>query len=200
MRIVVLVLFVLSSLFLTADSDGVTGYPWRSHQAPYDFTFGNHIDVHQQSLMADGDKLQGFLYIRFMGGEQDGVPIAEHGKCDMEAVDCTVGWVMQGLKASATFKEHVSGDHPTWCVDASDLPKQPGYVHFHWLNGPAHPDGSSHDAGTTHEGGLESGETYDGYLLKLTAVDRFFFKHHGGFLVEPGIDYETHANIEVDCP
>jgi len=26
-----------------------SGYPWQDRAAPYDFEFGNHIDVHQQS-------------------------------------------------------------------------------------------------------------------------------------------------------
>ena len=44
------------------------------------------------------------------------------------------------------------------------------------------------------------GETFAGYLLKLTAVDTFWFDHHGLFPVTPGIDFETHANLYTVCP
>jgi hypothetical protein len=67
------------------------------------------------------------------------------------------------------------------------MPNQPGFTHFHWLGQPE------------HAGGLVTGQTYDGYLLKLTATEAFFFDHHGGFEVTPGIDYETHANVVTDC-
>ena len=79
------------------------------------------------------------------------------------------------------------GQHPTWCVASEDLPNEPGYSHFHWSNQSSHADG------------LTVGQVYDGYLLKLNAIDTFFFDHHGGFLVEPGIDQITHANIKTDC-
>jgi hypothetical protein len=46
---------------------------------------------------------------------------------------------------------------------------------------------------------LTVGAEYPGVLLKLTARETFFFEHHGGFLVTPGIDYETHANVVTDC-
>jgi hypothetical protein len=59
-------------------------------------------------------------------------------------------------------------------------------THFQWEGPPAH----AHDIaiGTTSEG-----------WLGLTAVDSFFFKHHGGFAITPGIDSESHANTITDC-
>jgi hypothetical protein len=78
------------------------------------------------------------------------------------------------------------GSHPEWYIDPADLPPQPGYSHFHWLNE------------SPHAGGLVIGQTYDGYLLKLTARDTFSFEHHGGFLVTPGIDEVTHANVVTE--
>jgi hypothetical protein len=54
----------------------------------------------------------------------------------------------------------------------------------------------------------------DGYLLQLTAVDKFCFIHHGaagatnsktcrengGINVDPGIDIATHLNIVTSAP
>jgi hypothetical protein len=159
------------------------GYPWRDHAAPFDFLFGNHIDTHQQSQWLDDSLLTGHFYIRFAGElTEDGIPIAKHGDCQMKG-DCTVGWVLQGIAMEAELAAHAEGEHPTWKIAAEDLPAQPGYTHFHWLNE------------SPHAGGLTVGQTYPGILLKLTATDTFFFEHHGGFLVTPGIDYDTHANV-----
>jgi hypothetical protein len=172
----VLALFLLGTGFVLAE-----GYRWRDHAPPYDFTFGNHIDAHQQSKIAGKGKLEGFLYIRFKG-----YPVAEHADCAGVPDECTVGWILDGLPASAVYLGHDKGQHPQWYVDPGDLPRQPGYSHFHWLNESAHADG------------LTVGDTYDGYLLKLTARDTFFFEHHGGFLVTPGIDEATHFNIVTE--
>lgn len=176
---------LLLSFAMAATAYAATGYPWSSHDAPYDYLFGNHIDTHQQSQLNGRDQLGGFFYIKYTGNEVDGVPEAEHGDCDAAAVDCTVGWKLKGVAVQATLLEKPASGHPIWEIDAKDMPKSPGYTHFHWEGAPE------------HAGGLVIGDSYDGYLLKLTAVDRFFFKHHGGFLVTPGIDTETHANIVV---
>ena len=181
---------VLLTMFLFAT--GFTppeAYRWRDHAPPFDFMFGNHIDVHQQSQVTKGDKLEGFLYIKFTGEDtEDGYPIAEHANCEKAPDQCTVGWILDGIPIRATYRGHEGKGHPQWLVDPADLPPQPGYTHFHWLNESA------------HAGGLTVGETYDGYLLKLTARDTFFFKHHGGFLVTPGIDEATHYNIVTEWP
>jgi len=57
-------------------------------------------------------------------------------------------------------------------------------------------------------------QTVDGFLLQLTAVDRFCFIHHGaeaasaaascraqgGVEVDPGLDIATHLNIVTASP
>lgn len=184
MKRIALLLAGVSLLLVGTGFRPATGYHWRDHATPFDFLFGNHIDTHQQSKIDGKDKLVGFLYIRFTGEyTEDGIPKAEHAKCAEVPDECTVGWVLKGIPISAVYMGHEHGQHPQWGVAADDLPRQPGYTHFHWLDQSEHADG------------LTVGETYDGYLLKLTARETFFFEHHGGFLVTPGIDYATHANI-----
>jgi len=165
-----------------------TSYAWRDHAPPFDFLFGNHIDTHQQGKVAGNGWFKGFFYIKYTGEvTPDGVAVAEHGNCPETPEICTVGWLLQGVPLQAQLVAHEEGEHPTWCVDPADLPAQPGFSHFHWIGAPA------------HAGAIEIGDVYDGYLLKLTAIDTFFFAHHGGFLVTPGIDTQTHANIVTDC-
>ena len=165
-----------------------TSYPWRDHARPFDFLFDNHIDTHQQGKVLGNGGYKGFFYIKYTGElTPEGVPVAEHGNCSLTPDECTVGWLLQGVPIQAEVLAHEEGQHPTWCVDPADLPAQPGYSHFHWFGPP------------DHAHGLEVGDVYDGYLLKLMAVDTFFFDHHGGFLLTPGIDVETHANIVTDC-
>jgi hypothetical protein len=186
----IITLALLLSFGLTAAVYAANGYPWKDHAAPYDYLFGNHIDTHQQSQVngKDGEaQLEGFFYIKFTGEDVDGVPEAMHGNCNAADVDCTVGWKLKGVAVQATLVDKPGHGHPIWCVDPKDMPRARGYSHFHWEGAPE------------HAGKLPAGATYDGYLLKLTAQDRFFFKHHGGFLVNPGIDTETHANVVTDC-
>jgi hypothetical protein len=83
-------------------------------------------------------------------------------------------------------------DHPVFLVTRADIPQPGAYAHFHWL------------------GDMPAvGETKDGCLLHLTAVERFCFIHHGaesatsgatcrangGVNVDPGTDIATHLNI-----
>jgi hypothetical protein len=136
------------------------------------------------------------------------VPIAKHADCNKVGQECTVGWILDGIPIQATYLGHEEGSHPQWYIDPAALPQQPGYSHFHWLGQPEHPGGShggmsGHSADSSggmsgHSGGLQVGQVYDGYLLKLTARDTFFFEHHGGFLVTPGIDVATHANVVTE--
>jgi len=174
-------------LFMQAGASA-SGYEWRDHDAPFDFLFGNHIDTHQQSKLTGKSGLSGFLYITPSDKTtDDGVTIAKHGDCSMDPEGCDVGWLLRGLARNAEYCGHVSGEHPAWAIDPSDMPSQRGFTHFHWINE------------TLHHDGLTVGDSYDGYLLKLTAVDTFVFDHHGEFLVEPGIDFETHANVFATC-
>jgi hypothetical protein len=188
MRVRILIA-AFATLVVTAGTAVATeGYQWLDHAAPFDYQFGNHIDTHQQSLVEDG-MLQGFFYIT-LGDELDpgsGLPITTHGNCSMAPDGCSVGWVWHGKPVTATLVAHGHGQHPTWCVDPADVPRAPGYTHFHWEGPPAH----AHD--------IAIGTASEGWLLRLTAVDSFFFKHHGGFAITPGIDYESHANIVTDC-
>jgi hypothetical protein len=206
MRKVVAGLALLGLLVLGTVSVLAEGYSWLDHALPFDFLFGNHIDTHQQSLVAEGDLLEGFFYIRLTGDSTaDGVPIAKHADCNKVEDQCTVGWILNGIPIQAMYLGHESGSHPEWYIDPAYLPRRPGYTHFHWLGKPEHPSGThegttdqtdgSKEGMSDHTGGLQEGQMYDGYLLKLTAVDTFFFEHHGGFLVTPGIDKVTHANI-----
>lgn len=198
MRKIIAGLALVALLALGTTSALAEGYGWRDHAAPWNFLFGNHIDTHQQSQIVGQGKLKGFFYIRFTGDvTAEGVPIAKHADCNKVDEDCTVGWILDGIPVRATYLGHEMGSHPTWYVDPALLPPQPGYSHFHWLGKPEHP-GGSHEGMSDHTGGLQEGQTYDGYLLKLTARDTFFFEHHGGFLVTPGIDEWTHANVVTE--
>lgn len=179
---------VLLGILLIPAGAGANGYEWRDHQKPFDFLFGNHIDTHQQSHLTGRTGLNGFLYIT-PGDEttEDGVPIAMHGDCSMNPDGCTVGWLLKGVALEAEYCGHVSGEHPAWAIPSDQMPPQRGFTHFHWLNE------------TSHHDGLVVGTSYDGYLLKLTAVTNFVFSHHGEYEVTPGIDFETHANVYATC-
>jgi hypothetical protein len=190
-RFLILVVLLLS-FALAASAFAATSYPWNNHAAPYSFLFGNHFDTHQQTKLNDDGQLGGFFYIKYTGETyppeaDEGIPVAEHGNCEGAAVECTVGWRLKGVSVQATLFQKPENSHPIWCIDQQDMPDSPGYSHFHWLGEPE------------HAGDLTVGDTYDGYLLKLTAVDKFFFKHHGGFVVTPGIDTATHTNVVTDC-
>lgn len=165
-------------VFLLPAGAAAAGYEWRDHDAPFDFEFGNHFDAHQQSKLTGKRGLTGFLYVTPTGDESDGNPIVEHGTS-------TVGWGLKGIATKAKYCGQPSEDHPAWVIDPGDMPRQRGFTHFHW-------EGAHNN--------LEIGTTYNGFLLKLTAVDTFWFDHHGLLLVTPGIDFETHANVFAECP
>ena len=173
-KAIIIVTFLTVSL-LGVGSVLAHSYPWRDHASPFDFLFGNHIDMHQQSKILDNDELQGFFYIRFTGNFINGYPEAVHGQE-------TVGWTLYGIPIKAKLVD--LSPHPAWCVDPADLPQQAGYTHFHWLGSPEHDDD------------LVIGNMYDGYLMKLTARDTFIFE---GFVVTRGIDTYSHNNIVTDC-
>jgi hypothetical protein len=173
-------------------------YPWRDHATPFAFRFGNHIDTHQQTRLMRGGSLHGFFYVRYTGlVTKDRYPVATHADCNA-VPDCTVGWTLKGRPASATFLYEPMHDHPVFLVARPDIPQPGGYAHYHWL-GAMMP---------------MPRQTVDGYLLELTAVDRFCFIHHGaeaatasrpcrdngGVAVEPGLDIATHLNIVTGAP
>jgi len=176
-------------LILSAGTVSGQGFKWQDHSFPFDFLFWNHIDTHQESMVTNNGTLIGFFYIRFTGELTDeGVAVATHADCSQVGEQCTVGWMLHGIPVRARLVEHQTGQHPTWLVDPADLPNQRGYTHFHWFGPP------------DHAHALTIGGKYDGWLLKLTAVKTFFFQHHGGFLVTPGIDMVTHANVVSAFP
>lgn len=188
MRAKVSIVAVFVVVATAATAAATESYPWRDHAEPFAYEFGNHIDSHQQSLVK-GSMLQGFFYITLSDqiDQVSGLPEATHGNCEDNPDGCTVGWVWHGKPVEATLIAHGGGQHPTWCIDPADMPRQPGYTHFHWTGEPA----SAMDLATR--------VPMDGWLLRLTAVDAFFFTHHGGLAITPGIDYESHANVTTEC-
>ena len=160
--------------------------PWNNHAAPFSFLFGNHIDGHQQSILAGNNVLKGFLYIHFMGDTVDGVPVAHHTDCTQMPEMCVPGWSFTGIPVRATLVENPSMHEPLWCVPAAVV--KPGYTHFHWLGNP--------DMAMN----LVIGQEYEGYLMKLTALNTFYFGHHGSLsLVTPGLDTNSHLNVITQC-
>lgn len=182
---------VIGAIFLLAGTAYAGGNEWNDQEHPYDFTFGNHIDTHQQLKELPSGELKGFLYIEFTGEyNADGFPIAKHTDCFDEMADCTAGWSLKGVPGHATFVYHESGDHPLWQVHSrGHIPQPGGYSHFHWLDDPA------------MAGDLMEGMMYDGYYLELTAKETFVFKHGDDeILVTPGLDLATHLNLVTVFP
>jgi len=192
------VLLATMALFLlgAAPATAIDLYPWNNHAAPYNFLFGNDIDLHQQTqLLADGS-LAGYFYISFTGVvTKDGYRVATHVDCN--AAPCTVGWTLSGQPRTGTFLYQVGTDHPVFLVNRLDIPEPGAYAHFHWLD----------YTGTMPPVGV----SVPGYLLQLSAVDTFCFIHdgaaaasarknrtcyaNGGIAVNLGIDIATHLNI-----
>ena len=193
------VLSATTILFLAgADMAAATDlYPWRNHAAPFNFLFGNEIDTHQQTRQTQDRNLFGFFYIQFTGVvTKDRFRVATHVDCNATP-DCTVGWTLNGRQVSATFLYQVEHDHPVFLLTRADVPQPGAFSHFHWLGSMPGP-----------------GMNADGYLLQLTAVDKFCFIHHGaesatsalscrgngGVNVDPGTDIATHLNIVTSAP
>jgi len=173
-------------------------YPWRNHDAPFGFVFENEIDTHQQTRLTRDGSLFGFFYVRFTGVQtKDRYPVATHVDCNASP-DCTVGWALNGKAISATFLYETMGEHPVFLAQRADITQPGSPSHFHWL-GAVMP---------------MQRQAVKGYLLQLTAVDRFCFIHHhagaasatatcrqnGGVNVDPGIDIATHLNIVASPP
>lgn len=200
MKKLTLILVVLALFSLEATPAIATGgFPWKSHAAPFTFLFGNDFDTHQQTQQLPDGSLWGFLYISYTGVvTKDGYRVATHIDCSASA-SCTVGWRLNGEPGKARFLYQVEPDHPVFLVDRLSIPQPGGHAHFHWLNSMP-----------------SSGQNVDGYLLQLTAMDRFCFIHHEptaarasrnqtcrsneGIEVNHGIDIATHLNIVTSFP
>lgn len=188
-------LSVLLAAFSIAATSALAGsYPWRDHEKPFDFRFGNHFDTHQQTRVLKNGDLFGFLYITYIPGETiGGIPVAAHCDGATPAEACQVGWMIRGKwigdDRQPMFVYH-NDDHPIWLVQSrSDIPQPGSFSHFHWLGPP--------DAA----GDLVPGVAYDGYMLELKAVETFYFRHSGeDVLVRPGIDTSTHVNLAGSFP
>ena len=178
--------------------------PWQNHNSPYNFLFGNEFDTHQQTRQAKDGSLIGLVYIQFTGVvTADRYRVATHADCRSATLprDCTAGWSLDGGPVNATFLYHVEPDHPVFLVNRQDIPEPGAYAHFHWLDYATAPDGMP-----------TAGDPVPGYLLQLTAKDKFCFIHHGsatgtatcrdngGIAVNNGIDIATHLNIVTSAP
>lgn len=186
----------IAALSLGAGSAAAAaGAAWSNHAAPLDFKFGNEIDAHQQSQVRRNGDLAGFLYIRFSGvTTADGYRVASHADCNAMP-DCRVGWTMLGKPRDAAFLYHAMDDHPVYLIDRSEIPQPGAFAHFHRVG-----------AGEDSSGA--------GYVLQLTAVDKFCFLHHdgdmaescktceqnGGVAITPGLDIASHLNIVTSAP
>jgi len=188
----------LALFIITADAAFAADlYPWRNHADPFSFLFGNDIDTHQQTRLARDGSLFGFFYVRFTGVvTKDRYSVATHVDCN-SVPDCVVGWTLNGQSANATFLYQTQSDHPVFLVARPDIPQPGAHAHFHW------------------QGNMPSlGQAVTGYLLQLTAVDRFCFIHdgaetaasnktcreNGGVNVDRGTDIATHLNIVTSRP
>jgi hypothetical protein len=197
MKKLIMVLTTLALSLLGAGSATATNlYPWNNHAAPFNFLFGNDIDGHQQTRLAEGN-LFGFFYIKFTGATtSDGYRVATHVNCNTTS-GCTVGWLLEGKPGQGIFLYEAQNDHEVFLVSRGDIPEPGAYAHFHWL------------------GSLPSaGQSSNGYFLQLLAVDKFCFFHmlpasinpgvtcedNGGVAVNLGIDIATHVNIVTSFP
>jgi len=164
--ILVLLLAVSATIVFADASDPDGEYPWKHHAAPYDYKFGNMIDSHQQSFVdKTGNQLKGFIYIHNTNDDYaPGIPTADKAHCKNQP--CMVGWLIKGVKVSATLMK--KGPR-IWLVDPNDLPKEKGYTHFHWIceKGDDECPHSAHD--------LVVGQEYSGFLMKRIAPAPFFW-------------------------
>jgi hypothetical protein len=191
---------LLAALALSLSASAASAadlYPWRDHAHPFAFLFGNEFDTHQQSRQTRDGSLFGFLYVHLTGViTRDRYPVATHADCNA-VPDCTTGWTLSGKRANGTLLYHAPDDHPVFLVARADIPQPGAHAHFHWLG----PDPAA-------------GARVSGYLLQLTAVERFCFIPHGaeaatgsrscrengGVNVDPGVDIASHLNIVTSQP
>lgn len=193
-------LFCVAALGLSATTVARAAemYPWRAHEAPFSYRFGNEIDGHQQTRLARDGSLDGYLYIQYTGVvTKDNYAVATHTDCGTVS-DCVVGWRIDGKPSSAKLVLQPMHDHPVFLMTRSSIPQPGAYAHFHWT-------------------GMTMPMPYlsvSGYVLQLAAVNRFCFIHHGaeaamnaascrdngGVEVNPGLDIATHLNIVTNDP
>lgn len=170
------------------------GVPWRQHEQPFSFVFGNAIDGHQQTRVGRDGRLDGYLYVQYTGVvTQDGLPVATHVDCGMAGARCSVGWHIDARPSRAKLVLQPMHDHPVFWLPRADLPQPGSYAHFHWT-------------------GMTMPMPYldvPGYLMQLTAANSFCFIHHGaeaassalscrdnaGLAVRRGVDIATHLNV-----
>ena len=191
-------LVLSAALALAGAAQAADLYPWRQHEAPFSFLFGNDIDTHQQTRLSRNGSLFGFFYVRFSGlTTKDRYPVATHVDCALQP-DCTVGWTIAGTPIAATFLYQTLDDHPVFLVSRADIPQPASPSHFHWL-GAVMP---------------MPRQAVNGYMLQLIAVDHFCFIHHGadaasstrscrdngGIPVDLGADIATHLNVVTSPP
>jgi hypothetical protein len=182
------VLFLgIIAIWIVSSAAAQLALPWKDHAAPFSFLFGNEIDTHQQSVIASSKQIQGYLYIRYTGETIDGIPVAEHTNCSMMAQECRGGWKFAGSLTDGVYNGHNMDNHmPQFCLSPDQV--KSGYTHFHWLGDPM------------MDMGLVVGQSYPGYMMKLVAVDTFYFRHHEALtLVKAGPDTISHLNIRTDC-
>ena len=190
-----------------------------SHNPPFDFEFGNHIDTHQRTQIKERGgnpvSLFGFFYIFFTDDidTASGLPIARHpdgsaGQVCGVDVDCVVGWIMRGKPGEAKFLYHsgVNGnDHPVWMVNRVQIPQPGSWTHFHWITkSSSDPRANDVSAACNKEnaGQLEAqdptavDQICPGWFLQIRAIRSFAFDHGGEIIpVRPGIDNKSHLNL-----
>ncbi len=195
-----LVPLLLAVLGLSAATATVAAemVPWRQHQRPFSFVFGNDIDSHQQTRQRADGSLKGYLYVHYTGiVTLDGLPVATHVDCNM-VNDCSVGWVVEGTPSAAKLVRQPMHDHRVFLIARADIVQPGSPSHFHWT-------------------GRDMPMPYlsaPGFQLELTAVNTFCFIHHGaeaamsaascrqngGIEVRHGTDVATHLNIVTNDP
>ncbi len=191
---IVVVIGLLLGISQTSAAGGAFA-PWTNHAPPFAFLFGNELDGHQQTRLAQNGDLFGFLYVQFTGvTTRDGLRVATHVDCNT-VTDCRPAWTLLGKPRFATFLYQVAEDHPIFLLVRSDIPQPGGFSHFH------------------RSGGAED-TTGEGFVLQLVALRTFCFIHHGaegaestatcedngGVAVRPGLDLATHLNIVASFP
>jgi hypothetical protein len=173
-----------AAITLAATSVATAGgsYPWHNHSAPFDFVFGNHIDTHQQTRRQPNGDLWGFFYVRYTGTTTaDGYRVATHVDCN-STPDCVVGWMLDGKPRRAALLQQPMHDHPIFAIARADIPQPGSYSHFHWL-GAAMPQPYLPLAG---------------HVLRLIAVERFCFIHHGAEAATPAVNCKANGGVSVD--